>query len=112
MNNAIFVVAKDSAAQTEAERDRVLGIAMWVAPQPLARKEAWYEWWQSWVLWGRQLLVNFWFGRGGLNVKVSLRSRLEHHNQLFRDTTFGKMPNAPPRQRCGLTLKVTISVIL
>lgn len=58
-------MAKDSA-----ESDKVLGIAMWMPPSPQGHKETWKEWSESWKLWGGQVAMNLWYGRGGLNVKV------------------------------------------
>lgn len=42
---------------------------MWLPPKPLSEPESWYSYFQSWVLWGRQLATNLRYGRGGLNVK-------------------------------------------
>ncbi|KAI4144293.1 MAG: hypothetical protein LQ340_006709 [Diploschistes diacapsis] len=69
INNAIFVVAKDAEAESDTEGGEVLGVAMWMPPQPSSTRQGWYEWWQGWVLWGRQIMVNLQYGRGGLNVK-------------------------------------------
>lgn len=51
--------------------DRVLGVSMWLCPQPAGHKQSWYEWFEDWRLWFNQLGMNLWYGRGGLNVKVS-----------------------------------------
>ncbi|KAK6358636.1 hypothetical protein TWF730_007959 [Orbilia blumenaviensis] len=48
---------------------RCAGVAMWVGPQPLEKKQSWDDWCQDWMLWFRQLGMNTRFGRGGLNVK-------------------------------------------
>jgi hypothetical protein len=69
MRNALFLVAKDSSAE---ERDRVLGVAMWLPPRPLQLKETWGEWFESWRVWAQQVGMNLWYGRGGLNVKVRM----------------------------------------
>jgi len=65
IRNALFYVAKDSK---DAE-GKVLGIAMWMPPRPAELKESWGEWIEGWRLWGSQVLMNLWYGRGGLNVK-------------------------------------------
>ena len=72
IRNALFYVAKDNSAKTEAERNKVLGVAMWMPPRNAERKESWDEWVQAWLLWGRQVWMNLWWGRGGLNVKVGV----------------------------------------
>ncbi len=68
IRNALFFVAK------EAGSDKVLGTAMWLPPRPLNKKLTWGEWaWEKleeWRLWGNQVGMNLWYGRGGLNVKV------------------------------------------
>jgi hypothetical protein len=71
MDNALFYVAKDSSSD---EKDKVLGVAMWMPPRPAELKETWGEWWQAWQLWMNQVRMNLWYGRGGLNVRVSLLS--------------------------------------
>ena len=70
IRNALFYVAKDTAAESEAGRARVLGVAMWMPPRKADKARSWDEWTQGWVLWGRQVKMNLWWGRGGLNVKV------------------------------------------
>jgi hypothetical protein len=67
MDNALFYVAKSSD-----ERNKVLGVAMWMPPRPVELKETWGEWWEGWKLWTKQVGMNLYYGRGGLNVKVSL----------------------------------------
>lgn len=67
IRNALFYVAKDSSSD---EPEKVLGIAMWMPPRPAELKESWSEWWEGWKLWGNQVAMNLWYGRGGLNVKV------------------------------------------
>jgi hypothetical protein len=67
MDNALFYVAKDSSSD---EPDKVLGVAMWMPPRPAELKETWGEWWEGWKLWMKQVGMNLWYGRGGLNVKV------------------------------------------
>ncbi len=68
IRNALFYVAK------EAGDEKVLGVAMWIPPRPMDRKLSWGEWlWEKqedWRLWGSQVYMNLWYGRGGLNVKV------------------------------------------
>ena len=65
MRNALFHVAKESGSE------KVLGVAMWVPPRPVGTKESWGEWAEGWWLWINQVGMNMWYGRGGLNVKVS-----------------------------------------
>ncbi len=60
-------MAKDS---DDEEKDRVVGIAMWMPPRPVELKETWGEWWDGWKMWASQVGMNLWYGRGGLNVKV------------------------------------------
>ncbi|MCJ1415612.1 hypothetical protein MMC32_001944 [Xylographa parallela] len=69
IRNALFYVAKDPTAETEAGRERVLGVAMWLPLRKADKGESWDEWMQGWVLWGKQVGMNLWWGRGGLNVK-------------------------------------------
>lgn len=44
---------------------------MWLPPKSSASPETWTEWIDSWSMWIQQLGMNIWYGRGGLNVKVS-----------------------------------------
>jgi hypothetical protein len=74
IRNAIFLVAKDSSAE---DKDKVLGVAMWMRPRPAKLKETWGEWAEGWSLWIQQVGMNLWYGRGGLNVKVRLFSIFE-----------------------------------
>ena len=67
MRNALFYVAKDDSAE---DKDEVIGVAMWMPPRPASQKESWGEWFEGWKLWGQQVCMNAWYGRGGLNVKV------------------------------------------
>jgi hypothetical protein len=69
MRNGLFYVAKDRSSD---EKDKVLGVAMWMAPRPVELKETWYEWLEGWKLWMQQVRMNLYYGRGGLNVKVRL----------------------------------------
>jgi hypothetical protein len=66
MRNALFYVAKEEGS------DKVLGIAMWLRPQPLGQPQSWHDWIEDWRMWFNQGLMNLWYGRGGLNVKVGL----------------------------------------
>ena len=90
INNALFYVAKDSDAKTEKEREKVLGVAMWMPPREAGKKETWKEWMWNWWLWGRQVGMNLWWGRGGLNVKVC-----RHENENTRNGN--KTPCCIPR---------------
>lgn len=67
MRNGLFYVAKD--ANTE-DKDKVLGVAMWMPPRPAGERESWAEWFDNWRLYFQQVSMNLWYGRGGLNVKV------------------------------------------
>ena len=67
MRNALFYVAKGPSSD---EKDKVLGVAMWMPPRPAELKETWGEWFEGWKLWARQVGMNLYYGRGGLNVKV------------------------------------------
>ncbi|KAI8634970.1 acyl-CoA N-acyltransferase [Xylariaceae sp. FL1651] len=63
MRNGIFHVAKEEGS------DEVLGVACWLRPQQAGQSATWYDWFESWRLWFNQVGMNFWYGRGGLNVK-------------------------------------------
>ena len=65
IRNGLFYVAKDS------ESHRVLGVAMWLPPKSAGSPETWAEWIDSCAMWFQQVGMNIWYGRGGLNVKVS-----------------------------------------
>jgi hypothetical protein len=69
MDNALFYVAKDLLSD---DKNRVVGVAMWMPPRSAELKETWGEWWEGWKLWVKQVGMNSWYGRGGLNVKASL----------------------------------------
>lgn len=68
IENALFHVAKDPESN---EPNKVLGIAMWMPPKPVDQLQTWKEWYEDWKLWANQVKMNLWYGRGGLNVKVS-----------------------------------------
>ncbi|KAK1483040.1 hypothetical protein CABS01_02776 [Colletotrichum abscissum] len=63
MRNGIFHVAKEQGS------DEVLGVAMWLPPQPADAPPTWNDWFEGWRLWFGQVNYNLWYGRGGLNVK-------------------------------------------
>ena len=67
MRNGLFYVAKDAKSE---DKDKVLGVAMWMPPKPANQKEGWSEWFDNWRLYFQQISMNLWYGRGGLNVKV------------------------------------------
>ncbi|KAF2425707.1 acyl-CoA N-acyltransferase [Tothia fuscella] len=48
---------------------KILGTAMWIPPQHIANPESWAHYLSSWYLWFRQVAMNTYYGRGGLNVK-------------------------------------------
>lgn len=65
MRNGIFHVAKEEGS------DKVLGVAMWLRPQPADQPATWNDWLESWRLYFGQVWMNLVYGRGGLNVTVS-----------------------------------------
>ncbi|MCJ1248995.1 hypothetical protein MMC30_006216 [Trapelia coarctata] len=76
IRNALFYVAKGVSTTANSEdsvtgvsNGTVLGVACWMPPRRAGQPESWDEWFQGWVLWGRQVVMNLWWGRGGLNVK-------------------------------------------
>jgi GNAT superfamily N-acetyltransferase len=66
MKYALFSVAKDPESSTP---DKVIGVACWLAPSNPFAPETWSEHMGSWWLWLKQVQMNLWYGRGGLNVK-------------------------------------------
>lgn len=66
MQHGLFFVAKDPST---AEPDKVLGVAMWLAPTDVNEQQSWAEWIGTWTMSFKQLLMNFVYGRGGLNTK-------------------------------------------
>jgi len=89
MRNGLFYVAKDANAE---DKDKILGVAMWMPPRPAGQKEGWPEWFDNWKLYFQQVGMNLWYGRGGLNVKVRvLLCRNSHANDsVFLSITFGE----------------------
>ncbi|CAG9957029.1 unnamed protein product [Clonostachys rosea f. rosea IK726] len=63
MRNGIFHVAKEDGS------DKVLGVAMWLRPQPANSTPTWNDWLEGWRLYFNQVGMNLYYGRGGLNVK-------------------------------------------
>ncbi|WAO95585.1 N-acetyltransferase domain-containing protein [Fusarium falciforme] len=63
MRNGIFHVAKEEGS------DKVLGVAMWLRPQPADQPPTWNDWLEGWRLYFGQIWMNLYYGRGGLNVK-------------------------------------------
>jgi hypothetical protein len=43
---------------------------MWMPPKALSAPQTWDEYFQDWIIWAKQVGMNVWWGRGGLNVKV------------------------------------------
>jgi len=83
IRNALFFVAKDIEVS-----DKVLGIAMWMPPRPFDQKETWTEWFEGWKLWGGQVAMNLWYGRGGLNVKryyIWKQKQAEAQSEIWTD---------------------------
>ncbi|RGP76894.1 gnat family [Fusarium longipes] len=66
MRNGIFHVAKEEGS------DKVLGVAMWLRPQPSDQTPTWNDWLESWRLYFGQVWMNLVYGRGGLNVTASI----------------------------------------
>lgn len=64
MRNGIFHVAKEEGS------GKVLGVAMWLKPQPISQPPTWNDWFEGWWLYFSQVAMNLYYGRGGLNVKV------------------------------------------
>ncbi|EGD88925.2 hypothetical protein H112_03842 [Trichophyton rubrum D6] len=55
---------------SSASPARVVGVAMWLLPQPRSKPDSWFTYFQTWLLSFRQLLTNIRFmGRGGLRVQ-------------------------------------------
>ena len=71
MRNGIFHVAKEEGD------DKVLGVAMWLRPQPADQPATWNDWLEGWRLYFGQVWMNMVYGRGGLNVTVSCNPFLE-----------------------------------
>ena len=75
------------AKDTDANDDKVVGIAMWMPPRPAGLKETWVEWFEGWKMWAQQVRMNVWYGRGGLNVKVrvlvSLKQNIAEATRLY-----------------------------
>lgn len=67
IRNALFYVAKNKTSVTP---DEVLGVAMWMPPQPLSEPESWASSLDLWLLWLKQGFTNLRYGgRGGLRIK-------------------------------------------
>ena len=71
MSHGLFYVCRQKSAP-----HKVLGTAMWLAPEPVQNQfeswlspRSWHDWAGSWWLWMGQGVMNARFGRGGLNVK-------------------------------------------
>lgn len=82
MRNALFYVAKEEGS------DKVLGIAMWLRPQPSGQPQSWHDWIEDWRMWFNQGLMNLWYGRGGLNVKryyIWKKAQDDVHSEVWKD---------------------------
>ncbi|KAI9795437.1 MAG: hypothetical protein M1833_007036 [Piccolia ochrophora] len=82
MRNALFYVATDRGS------GQVLGTAMWLPPRPLHANESWDSYVQSWWLWLKQVGMNLWYGRGGLNVRryyIWKESQAEAQREIWTD---------------------------
>ncbi|KAI9155636.1 Swainsonine transporter swnT [Paramyrothecium foliicola] len=91
MRNGIFHVAKEEGS------DEVLGVAMWLRPRPTLQPPTWNDWLEGWRLYLNQVGMNFWYGRGGLIVKVKLPRH--HPNSTFLDLCFLFYADHPCAQR-------------
>jgi len=80
LNNAMFYVAKETPpsleqtpplpGQSEQQASRLVGVSMWLHPEPPSEPESWYSYFQHWLLFVRQVVNNVrYLGYGGLNVK-------------------------------------------
>ncbi|MCJ1375196.1 hypothetical protein MMC20_006430 [Loxospora ochrophaea] len=90
IRNALLFVAKDPAIHDENGKVKVLGISMWMPPRPLNQKETWDECFQRWWVWAKQIRMNLWWGRGGLNVKrywIWKRSQASVQSELWTDSS-------------------------
>ncbi|EFR00332.1 acetyltransferase [Nannizzia gypsea CBS 118893] len=112
IKNALFYVAREVPSdceipeqkgrqepheQTSLLRDkssssgpaRVVGVAMWLLPQPRSKPDSWFTYFQTWLLSFRQLLTNIRFmGRGGLLVhryKIWKTAQAKVQDELWTD---------------------------
>lgn len=97
MRNGLFYVAKEEG------NDRVLGIAMWLRPQPLGRPPSWYDWFEDWRMWFNQGIMNVRYGRGGLNVKVGLYGATGFHTNASRELPSYTAADGPAETSSQLT---------
>jgi GNAT superfamily N-acetyltransferase len=67
IKHGLFYTCKDPSSPTTP--DKVLGTAMWLAPQKPNAPQSWSLYLSSWSLYLNQILMNLTYGRGGLNVK-------------------------------------------
>lgn len=84
MTHALFHVAKD----TSDAQDKVLGVACWLAPIDPDEPATWSDYLGAWWLWLEQVKMNFWHGRGGLNVKryyIWKAAQAEAQKELWTD---------------------------
>lgn len=51
-------------------------------PKHAGVKESWDEWFEGWKLWFKQVGMNCWYGRGGLNVKVRCVFFSSHYHSI------------------------------
>ncbi|KAI9718376.1 MAG: hypothetical protein M1812_004097 [Candelaria pacifica] len=85
IRNALFYVAKDPSSPTPS---KVLGTALWLPPRSLNTPETWDSYLQSWLLYLRQVGMNLYHGRGGLNTKryyIWKRKQGILQNELWED---------------------------
>ncbi|KAM5444055.1 hypothetical protein McanCB56680_006858 [Microsporum canis] len=112
IKNALFYVAREvpSACSTPAQKEpaepheqtsllqdkssssspaRVVGVAMWLLPQPRSKPDSWFTYFQTWLLSFRQLLTNIRFmGHGGLLVhryKIWKAAQADIQKELWTD---------------------------
>lgn len=99
INNGLYYVAKETVHQgeelasskesKEQPPSRVVGVSMWMPPQPVSEQESWYAYFQSCVLSFRQLMANIQFlGRGGLllnRYKIWKKAQLDAQHKFWKD---------------------------
>lgn len=84
MQHALFHVAKDA----DDASGKVLGVACWLPPSNPQAPQSWTDWMGDWWLWLEQVKMNFWYGRGGLNVKryhVWKATQAQAQSELWTD---------------------------
>ncbi|EMC98264.1 hypothetical protein BAUCODRAFT_418887 [Baudoinia panamericana UAMH 10762] len=81
---ALFHVAKD----IDDPSGNILGVACWLPPKDPQAPRTWNDFAGDWWLWFEQVRMNFWYGRGGLNVKryyIWKASQATAQSELWKD---------------------------